>query len=102
MIFATICPDSPRHRAWLEIFGADTVPILSPWPQEAEGPHGRALFYQADVRRLALEVRARLVRHLAAKFDLTESEVARDLDGAEGLPILAEGVLVSFDARLFL
>lgn len=99
---ATILPSSPRAAVWREVFGSETVPILSPLPQTAQTPRGDAEFYRLDVARLSDEQRKRVVSHLCQKWQLRHEEVVRLVnDPDHGVPLLAADLVVPLDLRLF-
>lgn len=101
-ITATIRDSSPRAALWRQVFGTETLPIVSPVPKKAEGPDGSAEFYQLDVAQLDTEQRSRLVSHLCERFKMTHQEVCHLIDDPNhGVPILAEDVIVPLDLRFF-
>ena len=102
--WGTLRSESSRAGDWMEMFGTLRVPIKSPHPVLATAPGlaGARRFYLVDVSRLSPEVRARVIDHMAQEFDLPPSEVADGLDGEHGMPILADDVDLSFDARAIL
>ncbi len=98
----TISKDSPRYQEWIDIFGSETIILLSPLPHKAIGPDGKIQrFYKMDLSSLTLEQRHRLLSHISQKFQISEKIVARNLDTV-GLPILADDVIVPMDSRFFL
>ncbi len=58
------------------------------------------LFYKVDVERLPVEQLERAIAHIVEVFGYPEEEVRRSVHAEEGLPLLADDVTVSFDARL--
>ena len=96
---AVILDGSPRYKEWLEVFGANRVPVTTAVPRKTDLP-GKpgAEFYLLDVAALTAEQRSRLVVHLSCKFNLPAEEVEASLD-EHGLPILAEDVYVPIDYR---
>ncbi len=99
---AMIRDSSPRAAAWRDVFGGDTVPILSPLPIKASGPDGDAEFYRLDVAALDTAQRGRLVSHLCRRFKLQHIDVEHLIDDPNhGVPILADDVVVPLDLRLF-
>lgn len=83
-----------RVAEWREVLGTDIVPVRSPIPSRANLPgHPRAMIFELDLPLLTDDQRQRLIRHLANKFGLDESDVAAELD-AQGVPILAEDCVV--------
>lgn len=99
---ASLRPESPRAADWERVFGDTTIPLASPLPVRASLPIGDRDVYLVDVPKLDEGQVERLVGHLSAKFGLSRSEVREGLLHGEGLPILAEDVVVSFDVRLAL
>jgi len=92
---ATIRKESTRAQAWINILGTDTAPITSPIPTLASAPGvPEGLFYMLDLTQLTQEQRIKLIRYLAQRFDVVESEVAETLDEV-GCPILDEDVVVT-------
>ena len=78
--------DPERAEAWHAVFGGDTAPIQSMHPISVNLPGlPGALVYMADLEALSTD---------AEKFNFPPAEVEADLD-ATGLPILADGVIVS-------
>lgn len=103
MFQATINPESPRAKAFQEIFGGRTIPVLSPLPTRAQGPDGEAQFYRLDVGKLTTEQRRRLVAHISAKWNISPAAVEASIDDPEhGVPILATDVIVPIDLRMVL
>lgn len=100
----TSSADAQRRTDWMETFGTEVVPIESPTAVKAISPHHPkgALFYRVNVKLLSIEQFERVTRHLASKFRISEDDVAEGLRNGEGLPILAEDVMVSVDARFVL
>jgi hypothetical protein len=98
---AIIAKDSPRAARWREVFGTETIPLVSPLAQRGMvlGMES-ARFYKLDVRRLSPEQRRRLVAYLTGRFRLSEAEVNESLDGEHGMPILADDVVVVMSPRL--
>lgn len=92
---------SPRADAWRFVLGGLDVPLESPVSVQAELPNGRHEVFRLDIAKLTAEQRQRLISHLSAKFSIKLEEVAERID-ADGVPILAEDVIVTFDARLVL
>jgi hypothetical protein len=91
---AIIRESSPRYREWLSVMGTNEFPLKSPIAGLTHLPgRGEVHVLMIDVALLSEEQRARLVKHLAAKFGIEESDVASSLD-REGVPILDEDVTV--------
>jgi hypothetical protein len=98
-----INPDCERADWWREAFGGLEVPLVSPVAQlwlvpGVDGVEGEHLVYQVDVSKLGGDQIDRVARVVAAQFDLDVASVRADIE-REGIPILAEDVVVSFDAR---
>jgi hypothetical protein len=92
---ATINKESARYQEWVDVIGTNEFPIKSPIPEWISAPSvGRAPFYQMDLAQLTGEQRAKLIKHIAAKFSVDEQEVVSTLDEV-GCPILAEDVTVT-------
>lgn len=93
--FATIHPESERAASWREVFGGDRAPIKSILPHRAGLP-GKpdALVYEMDLGALTPEMRERLVKSIAKRFDIDPAFVEFDLDRL-GCPVLADDVVVS-------
>jgi hypothetical protein len=99
---ATILLTSPRAGIWREVFGSETVPIVSPVPHKGVTPNCKGEFYSLDVARLTKSQRQRLVDHLVRAFKLTHADVERLIyDPTHGVPILAADLVVPLDLRLF-
>ena len=96
----TISKESPRFREWLEVFGANSVPLLSPLPHQAKGPDGiPQLFYLMDLSWLDDDQRDRLVNFLSRKFEVPIETIHQDMKTIKGLPILAEDLIVAIPTR---
>lgn len=92
---ATIRAGSPREADWLAVFGSREVVLKHPLPVEGSAPGvPHAFFYELDLTALTKEQRARLIAHLAARFQVPEHEVVQQLDQV-GCPILDEDVTVT-------
>lgn len=98
---AHLSTSSPRYQDWLRVFGSSMVELEDPIGSYATLPGlGRTHVYRLKVSSLTPEQRGRLITWMAEKFSLPTDQVAADLDGPHGCPILADDVVVSFDARL--
>lgn len=98
---AIIRQGSPREQDWLQVLGSRKVELKAPFPQWKSAPgYPAALFYEIDLGALKPDQRARLIVHIARRFQVPVEEVERDLD-AVGCPILAEdvGVMVFHPQR---
>lgn len=98
-------PRSPRAAEWIEIYGELSVPLVSPSKERrrsaADGMTVRE-FYRVAVDKLRPDQRERVIGFVMRKYGIARADLERDLDGEHGLPILADDVTVSFDARLVL
>ena len=93
---ARISNDSDPQRAatWRLVFGADEVPLRSPFSALAMLPdRGPTEVYDLDITALTAEQRTRLVLHISDCFNVTVNDVEAQLD-VVGCPILAEDVTV--------
>lgn len=89
-----------RAEVFRAVFGSATVPIMSPFVERGNLPGlGERDVYKLNLKKLTPEQRVRLVAYVAGRFDLPLAEVERDLE-ATGMPILAEGCVVSVPAAL--
>lgn len=92
---ATIREGSPRYQEWLEVMGTNTIPLKSPIPRLTRLPGiGEVHVLVIDLALLTEGQRARMIKHLAAKFGIDEQEIASSLDHG-GVPILDEDVIVT-------
>ncbi len=99
---ATLNQCSERSGAWVRLFGSTSVVIKSPVPLRADLPGlGVREVYFVDLEKLSDEQLDRIAREMSLRFSLPLPEVTADLRSL-GLPILAEDISVSFDARLVL
>lgn len=100
---AHIAADSPRRALWLEAFGDDVVPIVSPMTHRASAPGvGSTDFYLVDARELTDDQLARLAAVMAREFAIDPHDVERDLAIIGAVPILARDVTVAVDLRMVL
>jgi hypothetical protein len=84
----TVTVQGPRAADFEAVFGTATVHVRSPIPQLAELPgRGMQYVYLLDLALVTPEQRARLIAHIAARFELPADEVAAELDD-HGVPIL--------------
>lgn len=92
---ATISGNSDRAETWRKILGTETIYIKSPIRSFANLPgKPNTAIYELDLDLLTDDQRERLVSHLSARFDISITDVARDLD-VIGCPILADDVIVT-------
>ena len=98
---AIIAKDSPRADRWREVFGSESVPLISPVAVRGQvlGMES-ARFYKLDVRALSDDQRRRLEAYLCGRFRLSEAEVRASLESEHGMPILADDVVVVMSPRL--
>jgi DNA-binding transcriptional regulator YbjK len=93
--FTVTVTNPERATDWQNILGRTTVVVQSPIPQRANLPgHHDSLIYLLDLEVLTTEEVDRLVEHLARRFDIPQSDVARDLREM-GVPILADDCIVT-------
>ena len=86
--------DPERAAPFLKVLGTATVAIL-PEAEIAMRPDrpAPAIFYKLDLAAYTSSQIDGLIREIAAKWGLTEREVATDI-GIYGIPILADQVTV--------
>ena len=91
-----------RYQEWISVFVTNEIPLVSPLYDfiEITGRGGEAV-YMLDVKALTPEQRERLVKHLSAKFGVSEQEVNEQLDSI-GCPILTDDIMTSSDMMWFL
>lgn len=100
---ATISAKCDRWQTWMDVFGTDTIEVVSPIPHKRQGPDGPRDFYQIDVKALTLRQRANMLRHLSARWKTPADQVAKLVDDPDhGVPIDAQDVIVAMDIRLFI
>ena len=88
---------------WLRVFGSRQVPVKSPLPHRGSAPeHPEALFYELDLAALDPGQRWRLVEHLAERFGIPPAEVAAELMVNGYVPLLADDLTLTIDARAVL
>jgi len=78
-----------QEQDWINVLGTTELPILSLLPEPAETPIGVRNVYMVDLNTLTKEQYEKLVKHLAARYHLTEEEVKSDIDTI-GVPIIAD------------
>ncbi len=100
---AHISTSSPRYEAWKAVFDDDAVPIQSPIPSVVtiDGA-GEQSVYMLELSRLKVSQFDKLVAHLSKKSGVPEDDVRSTLVDDGVMPILAEDLGVSFDARFVL
>lgn len=99
--FHVIVTDPARRAAFEKVFGSASVPVKSAVPITAElAGKGVVKAYQLDLEALDADAFARLVEHLAAKFETLPSVVETTLR-TEGMAIMAEDCVVAIRTRLF-
>lgn len=100
--YAHIDPSCERASWWKEVYGSLEVPITSPVPVIAVGPDGKkAQYYMVNTQELSAEQLEKVAQFVSEKFDLPIDEVRTEIE-VQGIPLLAEDLTVSFDARLVL
>lgn len=98
---AHIRPGSPRAKQWLDVFGTTCVPIKGLFPHRGVFAGVTREFYDVAVDRLSDDQVERAARFVAEKFGEPLEQARQALHREHGLPLLAEDVTVSVDARLF-
>lgn len=95
--FKATITDPERKAQWQNFLGTDTVCVKSPLPIWAHLP-GRpnSAVYLLDLDELTEPQMAGLIRLIAQRFNLDESDVAQNIR-AEGVPILAEHCIVTIE-----
>lgn len=94
---ATIREGCAREADWIKVFGSREVILKSPLPHPAVLPGSDVAFvFDIDLKELLPDQRARLINHLAQRFNLPVAEVEEGLD-REGCPILDEDVTITVD-----
>nr|MBF6615045.1 hypothetical protein [Chloroflexota bacterium] len=89
----TLTHGSERDREWMEVFGTDTLAVLSPIPHWAHLPgfDSPQLVYMLDLAETTEEQRARMTAFAAAKFGVPLDEARELLRAGHGVPVLADG-----------
>jgi len=103
MIEAVISHDNPRAQDWIEVFGTNRAPVVSPFVRLAELPGGnvRACYF-VEVERLAPDVIERLVAFAARRFGGTADDHRRELAERKLFPLVADDVSIVIDPRFVL
>jgi hypothetical protein len=92
---ARIDKKSERAQDWEQIFGTDEINIKSPIPIRVNVPnHPNTLAYELDLKLITKEQKARLIEHIARRFNIPKQEVEKDLESI-GVPILTDDVIVT-------
>lgn len=100
---AIISKSSPRYDEWLEVFGTDRIPLVSPLPYTGSAPGiSKAQFYKLDTSALTEDQRMRFVAHISKKFQMSEDLVWREIKSDSPIPILADDVTVALNLNLFI
>ena len=100
---AVISKSSPRYNEWLEVFGTDRIPLVSPIPYTGSAPGvSKAEFYKLDAASLTKDQRGRFVAHISKKFHVSEDLVWHEITSGSPIPILADDVTVALDLVLFI
>lgn len=88
--------DAPRIEEFTAIFGGPIVPVKSPIPTWTTlgNDTSETLVYVLDFRALEPGQKARLVAHLATKFEAPAAAVLAQLN-ERGLPIVAGNTIVN-------
>ena len=100
---AIISKSSPRYNEWLEVFGTDRIPLVSPIPYTGSVPGiSKAEFYKLDPSSLTEDQLMRFVAHISKKFHVSEDLVWHEITSGSPIPILADDVTVALDLMLFI
>jgi hypothetical protein len=99
-IEAILSEKSDRYHDWLEVFGTNRVPVISPLSRTVELPIGTRECFMLCVEALDSGQRERLVAHLARKFPIAADIIADELRRNGLMPLLAEDVFTVVGARL--
>lgn len=100
---AIISKSSPRYNEWLEVFGTDRIPLVSPIPYTGSAPGiSKAQFYKLDTAALTEDQRIRFVAHISKKFQMSEDLVWGEITSDNPIPILADDVTVALNLNLFI
>ncbi len=85
---ARIAKGAPSWQVWMNVFGTDTIPIIEPPKENAEG----RLRMLVDVGRLEPMARSRLAVELAQAWKRPSDEVLRSITATGSTSISAEDV----------
>lgn len=86
--------DQPRRALCETVFPGAVVPVVSMLTVKVNVPgHEGVEAYMLDIDALTLDQMVRVVDLLAQKFGLLANDVWKDI--AKGVPILADGVVMS-------
>lgn len=102
--------DPKRRHMWLETLGSEEVPLQSPIPRHVlfEGPAaadlggGPVLCYMMDLNALTREQFGRVVEHAMSTMPGRSKEAVELLLWTLGMPIVADGVVVTSTEMFFL
>jgi hypothetical protein len=99
-------PKSDRAEMWLEVYGSLEVPLKSPIAKQGMFPDpidGSKLhyYYEVDLKQLTPEQLDKAAEIIGRRFGIPAQEIRQDIE-RQGIPVLADDVSVSFDARLVL
>lgn len=82
--------DSERKANFIEVFGTNTVKVVSPFPKMIIRPNGtKAIAYFLDLKAITDKQRERLIKNLSERFKQSIEFVRENLEEM-GVPILAE------------
>lgn len=108
-IIGTICPTaSPaaalRAQIWRRVLGSAEIPLRGPLPEplppeEIGGPIREV--YQLDLGALSREQREAVIQYIAEIAGITLADAETGLE-REGMPVLAEDLIVTTDSPWFL
>ena len=85
--------DEERRKKFIEVFGTDTVPIVSPYPRWIK--YGNSIFpaYFLNLDLIRPEHKENLIKYIVKEFKLDEKFVRENLP-VMGLPIKAENCII--------
>lgn len=85
-----------RRAEFLDVFGTESVPVVSPYPLFAllDGAEDPVAVYILAYGELDEDQRTRLIQHLAQKFGGEEADIQAEI-AARGMPIKAAGTSLS-------
>jgi hypothetical protein len=91
-----IATNQERLSIWKRVFPPDgKLPVHGPALRgQGEFPDGRSPFYMLDMTRVTPEQKQAIIKEMAQKFHLRESEVAADIE-RQGVPVKASDVVVT-------
>lgn len=100
-ITARINEKSPRAADWQKVFGQTEIAVHGLLPQKANVLGTIRSVYMLDLKALSDEQYQRLTLHIAEKFNVSLLVVVAELP-TQGVPVLAEDLIISCDSPFFL